>query len=68
MTGTSVRWRKSSFSGGSGECVEVAQLVDGALLVRNSNHPGAGTLGLTHGEMAAWLAGCKAGDLDRPID
>jgi hypothetical protein len=57
-------WRKSSFSGGNGAaCVEVAQTDDG-VLVRNSNHPQAGTVAFTHRELAAWIAGCKAGEFD----
>jgi hypothetical protein len=57
-------WRKSTFSGQNGECVEMAQLPDGTTLVRNSNHPDAGTLAFTRGEISAWLKGCKAGEFD----
>ncbi|MGH3832180.1 MAG: DUF397 domain-containing protein [Pseudonocardiaceae bacterium] len=32
-------WRTSSFSNGTGSCVEVALLDDGRSAVRNSNHP-----------------------------
>ena len=35
-----------------------------SVLVRNSNHPDAGTLALTTTETAAWLAGCQAGEMD----
>ncbi|MGH8571751.1 MAG: DUF397 domain-containing protein, partial [Gammaproteobacteria bacterium] len=31
-------WRKSSFSGDQGDCVEMARLPDGRIAVRNSNH------------------------------
>ena len=57
-------WRKSSFSGGNGaDCVEVADIDDG-VLVRNSNRPQAGTVAFTRSELAAWIAGCKAGEFD----
>ncbi|MGH3909142.1 MAG: DUF397 domain-containing protein [Pseudonocardiaceae bacterium] len=37
-------WRKSSRSGGGGECVEVARLADGARAVRDSKNPTGPTL------------------------
>lgn len=64
MTEPSLNWRKSSFSGGGGDCVEVAQLPNGDTLVRNSNHPDAGTLTFTPSEMDAWIKGCAAGEFD----
>jgi hypothetical protein len=57
------RWRKSSFSGDSG-CVSFASLRGGTIAVRDSKAPEGGTLFLTRGEMAAWLAGIKAGEFD----
>lgn len=59
-----LEWRKSTFSGQNGECVEVAQLPDGTTLVRNSNAPDEGSLAFTRAEMRAWLEGCKAGEFD----
>ena len=56
-------WRKSSFSGAEGNCVEVAA-EDGAIAVRNSKRPEAGSLTFTRSEMAAWIEGCKAGEFD----
>jgi hypothetical protein len=64
MSNAAPRWRKSSYSASSGACVEVAQLDGGRVLVRNSNHPDAGTLTFTAAEMAAWIAGCQAGEFD----
>ncbi|WP_405613110.1 DUF397 domain-containing protein [Streptomyces sp. NBC_01508] len=62
------QWRKSSFSGGGGDtggnCVEAAALPDGRIAVRNSKSPEAGTVFFTRTEMAAWLAGVKAGEFD----
>ena len=59
-----LRWRTSTFSGTQGACVEVAGRAGAEVLVRNSNHPGAGTLALAPAAFAAWLAGCRAGELD----
>ncbi|WP_432078187.1 DUF397 domain-containing protein [Streptomyces sp. YPW6] len=60
----SAPWRKSSFSGDQGACVEAAPMQDGRIAVRNSNHPGAGTVFFTRTEMDAWLKGVKAGEFD----
>ncbi|MGH3975066.1 MAG: DUF397 domain-containing protein [Pseudonocardiaceae bacterium] len=57
-------WRTSSFSNGTGECVEVALLDDGRTAVRNSNHPEAGVVLFTRAEMDAWIKGVKAGEFD----
>ncbi|WP_405613106.1 DUF397 domain-containing protein [Streptomyces sp. NBC_01511] len=65
---TYAKWLKSSFSGGSngggGNRVEAAALPDGRIAVRNSKSPEAGTVFFTRAEMAAWLAGVKAGEFD----
>ena len=57
-------WRKSSFSGDQGACVETAPLADGRIAVRNSNHHEASTVFFTRAEMDAWIKGCKAGEFD----
>ncbi len=57
-------WRKSSFSGDQGSCVEAAPLADGRIAVRNSNHPQAGVVFFTRAEMDAWIKGVKAGEFD----
>ncbi len=57
-------WRKSSFSGDQGACVETAAMADGRIAVRNSSHREAGTLFFTRVEMDAWIKGCKAGEFD----
>lgn len=63
-TELSVEWQKSSFSNPNGNCVELAQLPDGGVAVRNSRHPGGPALVYTPAEMAAFVAGAKAGEFD----
>jgi hypothetical protein len=53
-----VRWRKSSFSGGTGECVELANTG----LVRDSKNPAGPTLAT---DLPRLLQATKAGYLDR---
>ncbi|MGH3855782.1 MAG: DUF397 domain-containing protein [Pseudonocardiaceae bacterium] len=57
-------WRKSSFSGDQGACVETALLADGRIAVRNSNAPESDVVFFTRAEMDAWVKGCKAGEFD----
>lgn len=56
-------WRKSSFSDGQGQCVELAE-IDDVVAIRNSNRPTAGTLTLDPSAVAAFVAGCTAGEYD----
>ncbi|MFP8907241.1 DUF397 domain-containing protein [Streptomyces atacamensis] len=59
-----IQWQKSSFSGGGGEnCVEVARQGDG-LLIRESEEPGL-VLAASRADLAAFIAGTKAGEFDR---
>lgn len=56
-------WRKSSFSGGSGDnCVEVADLPGGGAAVRDTKNRAAAELRFTPGEWRAFLDGAKAGE------
>lgn len=60
---TPLVWRISTYSGSNGSCVAVAESSD-TVLVRNSNHPDRGTLAVSPGAMAAFVAACARGDLD----
>ena len=61
-----LRWRKSSFSSGSGgNCVEVAELPDGGRAVRHSKNSDGPTIAYTAAEWDAFLEGVKAGEFDR---
>jgi hypothetical protein len=60
-------WRKSSFSGAQSSCVEMCRTAEGRILLRNSNHPDAGTLASTATELEAFLAGVAAGEFDNLV-
>jgi hypothetical protein len=59
-----VQWRKSTVSNPSGNCVEVAELPDGAVAVRNSRFPAGAALVYTRAEIAAFLTGVRNGEFD----
>lgn len=59
-----VAWRKSDRSNPQGNCVELAQLVDGSIAVRNSRNPGGPALIYTRPEISAFIQGAKDGDFD----
>jgi hypothetical protein len=60
----SAAWRRSRVSNPSGSCVEVAELGDGAIAVRNSRHPSGPALIYTRAEITAFLTGVKNGEFD----
>lgn len=62
-----VRWQKSHRSNSQGNCVELAQLPDGSVAVRNSRHPAGPALVYTKAEIQALIQGAKAGDFDSLI-
>lgn len=57
-------FRKSSFSGNQGDCVEVAPTTDSGRAVRDSKNPTGGTQCYTAAEWSAFIAGVKAGEFD----
>ena len=63
---TELTWRKSTRSGGQGgNCVEVAELPDGGVAVRDSKHPEGSPLLFTLAEWQAFVGGVKDGEFDR---
>ena len=54
-------WRKSSYSNGGGNCVEVADLADGTRALRDSKNPDDGVLIFDSQAWASFVAGIKAG-------
>ena len=56
-------WFKSSFSGQTGDCVEVEVRRDG-IAVRDSKDPDGPVLRFTRGEWIAFLAGARVGEFD----
>jgi Domain of unknown function (DUF397) len=59
MTPTPIRWRKASYSGNQGNCVELAHSGD---LVRDSKNPGGPVLECN---LTALLHDIKLGRFDR---
>ena len=62
-----VTWQKSQHSNPNGACVEVALLPGGEIAVRNSRFPSGPALVYTRAEIAAFLAGAKAGEFDHVL-
>jgi hypothetical protein len=60
---TSARWRKSTRSSGSGNCVEIAEIGD-AVAVRDSKNPGGPVLIFAPDEWRAFVGGVKGGEFD----
>ncbi|ASR34572.1 DUF397 domain-containing protein [Prauserella marina] len=56
-------WRKSTYSGGGNDCVEVAFLNEG-MAVRDSKNPKAGALRLPESEWKLLMAAARSGSLD----
>jgi hypothetical protein len=61
---TGLRWRKSSFSGGAQQCVEVAVASDGSRYVRDTKDRTKAAHHYTAGEWDAFIKGVKAGEFD----
>jgi hypothetical protein len=61
----SAAWRKSSYSGNQGNCVEVAGILPGAVGVRDSRDPGGPALVLTQRAWRAFAGQVKDGTFSR---
>ena len=59
-------WRKSTRSGQSGDCVEVATNLSGVVPVRDTKDRDGGTLMFSPESWTAFLAGVKSGEFDLP--
>jgi hypothetical protein len=57
-------WRKSSYSGNSANCVEVALETDGSVAVRDSKDRAGHVLSFLHGEWGGFLEGVKDGEFE----
>ncbi|WP_282785777.1 DUF397 domain-containing protein, partial [Nocardia sp. CC201C] len=57
-----LKWRKSTKSGSQAECVEVAELPNGGMAVRDSKDPSGPMLRFTAGEWDAFIAGAEQGE------
>jgi uncharacterized protein DUF397 len=57
-------WVKSSFSFSNGNCVEVADLPEGGVGVRNSRDPEGAVLRFTPDEWHAFIGGARIGEFD----
>jgi Domain of unknown function (DUF397) len=59
-----VTWRKSQHSNPSGNCVEIAELPDRAVAIRNSRYPAGPALICAPAEFSAFLAAARDGEFD----
>ncbi len=57
-----LHWCKSSYSGTSGNCVDVAALNHGGRAVRDSKDPAGPILTFTRAEWSAFTAGVRSGE------
>jgi hypothetical protein len=58
-------WRKSTYSGQDGNCVEICD-VPGSVGIRDSKSPDRAVLRSTRRDWAAFIREAKAGNLDVP--
>jgi hypothetical protein len=63
-TGSDESWTKSSLSFSNSNCVEVANLLNGEIGVRDSKDSEGAVLRFTPGEWHAFLGGVRNGEFD----
>jgi hypothetical protein len=61
---TGAIWRKASYSGNAGNCVEVARNLPGIVAVRDSKDPAGPKLVFTAADWREFAAGVKTGGFD----
>ena len=61
MEAVDPRWRKSSFSGNGGDCVEVGQLSGGVIVVRDSKDRSGTAHRYAPAVWRAFVAGVRSG-------
>ena len=59
-----VRWRKSTASNPSGNCVELAELAGGDIALRNSRFPAGPVIVGTRSAVAAFVRAARNGEFD----
>ena len=64
---SAAEWRKSSFSGGAQNCVEVAGNLAGIVAVRDSKNPDGSALVVTRERWAAFAEAVRAGEPRAPL-
>ncbi|MER7846586.1 DUF397 domain-containing protein [Kitasatospora sp. NPDC096077] len=57
-----LEWRKSTYSHGDGDCVEVADGITGTVPVRDSKDPHGPELTFTPAGWQAFIVGIRSGD------
>jgi len=62
---SALSWTKSSFSHANGNCVEVADLPNGKVGLRNSRDASGPVLQIPPEEWRAFLSGAQNGEFDR---
>ena len=67
-TTTITGWRKSSYSGANGNCVEFAPFGEQLVAVRNSRDPQGAVLFIDRTELGAFFDAVKGGELDSLTD
>jgi len=59
-----LKWRVSSMCGGNGECVAVAKLPDGDIVVKDTKERNGHVLRFSASEWGAFLDGVRAGEFE----